>query len=221
MGALIHDLDHPGTNNDFEVKRGTELARRYNNDAVLERHSVSEGLKLCKENADLNWLNSFNNEGDQAYVENFITEAVLATDPAKHGKVLREAIALITEGPKDYGGNQPSFFNRQNPEHRLFIGRLFLHSADISNPLHSSFEVARDWAIRVTTEFSRQATKEKKLQLPVTPFMQGLDSEYNIAKVQISFFGFMVSYVYNHRIYITPIAYLELVILLIAGPTFV
>ena len=83
-------------------------------------------------------------------------------------------------------------FDRTNPKHRLFIGRLFLHSADISNPLHSSFEVARDWAVRVIIEFSRQATKEKELQLEVTSYMDGLDSKYNIAKVQISFFGFMV-----------------------------
>ena len=197
MGALIHDLDHPGTNNDFEVKRATELARRYDNDAVLERHSISEGLKLCKESPDLDWLKSFENLDDREYIEHFITESVLATDPARHGVILREAISFLEEGPKIYGGSEPSFFSSKNPEHRLFIGRLFLHSADIVNPVHSSFDVARDWAVRVTTEFTRQAAKEKELQLPVTSFMEGLDNEYNIAKVQISFFGFMVQPLYQ------------------------
>ncbi|KAL7516533.1 hypothetical protein ACHAWX_001541 [Stephanocyclus meneghinianus] len=191
MGGLIHDLDHPGTNNDFEVKRGTKLARQYSNDSVLERHAISEGLKLCHENEDLNWLKSFDTE-DRKYVENYITEAILATDPARHGGVLREALAFVEEGPKTFYSGSGSYFDRNNPRHRLFIGRLFLHGADIANPLHCSFEVARDWAVRVTTEFSRQVSKERELQLPVTVFMDGLDNEYNVAKTQISFFAFMV-----------------------------
>lgn len=197
MGGLIHDLDHPGTNNDFEVKRGSELARRYDNDAVLERHSINQGLALCKENPALDWLNSFGTDEDRQYIEHFITESVLATDPARHGQVLKEALAFIEEGPKSYDGTNLTFFDNKNPEHRLFIGRLFLHSADISNPIHTSFEVARDWAIRVTAEFSRQASKERELKLPVTSFMDGLDNEYHIAKIQISFFGFMVQPLYH------------------------
>ena len=201
VGALIHDLDHPGTNNDFEVKRNTELAQKYQNDSVLERHSISEGLNLCTENLELDWLKSFDNVEDRKYVENYITEAILATDPARHATIMKEALAFVEEGPKAYGNAtskslcesaELANFDRSNLQHRLFIGRLFLHSADISNPLHSSFDVARDWAVRVTTEFSRQASKEKELHLQVTSYMDGLDSEYNIAKVQISFFEFMV-----------------------------
>jgi hypothetical protein len=201
VGALIHDLDHPGNNNDFEVKRNTELAQKYGNDSVLERHAISEGLNLCAKNPELDWLKSFENEEDRKYVESYITEAVLATDPARHATILKEALAFIDEGPKAYGSATSATasesvelmqFDRTYEQHRLFIGRIFLHSADISNPLHSSFEVARDWAVRVTTEFSRQASKEKELRLEVTSYMDGLDSEYNIAKVQISFFAFMV-----------------------------
>jgi len=201
VGALIHDLDHPGTNNDFEVKRNTELAQKYHNDSVLERHSISEGLNLCARNPELDWLKSFDNVEDRKYVENYITEAILATDPARHATIVKEALAFVEEGPKAYDSVtseslsesvELTQFDRANLKHRLFIGRLFLHSADISNPLHASFDVARDWAVRVTTEFSRQASKEKELSLEVTSYMDGLDSEYNIAKVQISFFAFMV-----------------------------
>ena len=151
IAGLIHDLDHPGTNNDFEVKRETELARRYENDAVLERHSISEGLRLCKENSDFDWIKSIQNIDDRKYIEQCITNAILATDPARHGQVLREAIAFIERGFNVYNGLGPNFFNIEDKEHRFFIGRLFLHAADIINPLHSSFEVARDWAVRVTT----------------------------------------------------------------------
>mmetsp|Transcript_32654 Transcript_32654/g.68681 ORF Transcript_32654/g.68681 Transcript_32654/m.68681 type:complete len:342 (-) Transcript_32654:45-1070(-) len=214
MGALIHDLDHPGTNNDFEVKRITDLAKLYENDAVLERHSISMGLGLCRNNPDLDWLKSFD-EKDREYVKHFISEIILGTDPARHGGVVKEALAFVEKGPQDYQSKSTSeasskpdtktssssspmtYFNQNDPQHRLFIGRLTLHCADIFNPVNSSFEVASDWAIRVTTEFTRQANKEKQLQLPITTFMDGLDSEYKIAKLQIGFFNFMVKPLFN------------------------
>mmetsp|Transcript_43901 Transcript_43901/g.92374 ORF Transcript_43901/g.92374 Transcript_43901/m.92374 type:complete len:463 (+) Transcript_43901:129-1517(+) len=213
MGALIHDLDHPGTNNDFEVKRSTSLAKQYDNDAVLERHAVNMGLSLCEEKPEFDWLQSFD-EKDREYVKHFITESVLATDPARHGEIVKEALAFAQKGPQNYQSTsasetlnsnghsssaspQMAYFNKNDPQHRLFIGRLTLHAADISNPVHTSFEVASDWAIRVTTEFSKQAKREKELQLPVTSFMDGLDSEVDIAKVQINFFRFMVKPLFN------------------------
>jgi len=210
MGALIHDLHHPGTNNDFEVKRSTPLAKRYGNDAVLERHAINMGLNMCQENPDLDWLNSFDQD-DREYVKHFLSESVLATDPARHADIVNEALSFVENGLKDYQTNsnpdvsesdyEPSssmtHFNSDDPTHRLFLGKLILHSADISNPLHVSFEVASDWAIRVITEFSRQAEKEKQLQLPVTTFMDGLDSQVKIAKVQIGFFRFMVKPLYH------------------------
>lgn len=209
LGALIHDLDHPGTNNDFEVKRSTTLAKTYENDAVLERHSINMGLNLCQENPGLDWLKSFADEKDLEYVKHYITESVLATDPARHASVIKEALAFVQKGPQDYQSTSTSeassksdsptlsYFNQCDPQHRLFIGRIILHCADISNPVHSSFEVASDWAIRVTAEFTRQAIKEKQLQLPVTPFMDGLDSEYKISKLQIGFFLWMVKPLFN------------------------
>jgi hypothetical protein len=34
-------------------------------------------------------------------------------------------------------------------------------------------------------EFTKQAEKEQQLKLPVTTYMDGLDSQYKIAKMQI------------------------------------
>ena len=189
MGALIHDLDHPGTNNDFEVKRNTSLAKLYDNDAVLERHSINVGLNMCLENPDLDWWKSFQDEKDREYMKKYISESILATDPAKHASIVKEALSFVEKGPP--------YFNKNDPQHRIFIGRLILHSADITNPLHSSFEVASDWAIRVVTEFDKQAKREKELQLPVTSFMDGLDNQVSIAKTQIGFYQFMLKPLFN------------------------
>jgi hypothetical protein len=206
MGALIHDLDHPGTNNDFEVKRSTSLAKLYDNDSVLERHAINIGLTMCLENPHLDWLKSFQDEKDREYVKKYISECVLATDPARHASIVKEALAIVQKGPQDYESTSTSdalksssmtYFNKNDPQHRLLIGRLILHSVDISNPVHSSFEVASDWAIRVVTEFDKQAKREKELQLPVTSFMDGLDSQVSIATTQIAFFEWMVKPLFN------------------------
>ena len=208
FGALIHDLDHPGTNSDFEVKRSSSLAQLYGNDAVLERHSINMGLSMCRDNPDLDILKPFNDE-DLEYIKHFIGESVLATDPARHGTIVKEGLAFVEKGLQDYrqgeekeeeeeeSGESKStaaqtYFDKNNPQHRLYIGRLILHSSDISNPCANQFQTSADWAIRVVTEFTRQAEKEKRLQLPVTEFMDGLDSKYKIAKLQIGFFNFMV-----------------------------
>lgn len=200
MGGLIHDLDHPGTNNDFEIKRSTSLAKLYDNDAVLERHAINMGLNLCDENPELDWLSSFEDK-DREYVKQFIAESVLSTDPARHGAMLKEALAFVEKGPQSYQSSSSTselaYFNREDPQHRQFIGGLLLHAGDIFNPLHCNFQVASDWAIRVTIEFTRQVNKEKELQLPVTTFMDGLDSQVKIAKMQIGFFSWMVKPLFN------------------------
>jgi hypothetical protein len=196
-----------GTNNEFEVRTSTSLAKLYDNDSVLERHSINTGLNMCRENPDLDWLKSFN-DNDHEHVRHFVSEVILATDPARHGEILKAAIALVDKGPQCYESTSifeasdidsdcspptpKTYFNRNDPQHRLFIGRLLLHSADISNPVHCSFQVASDWAIRVAIEFTKQAEKEQQLKLPVTPHMDGLDSQYEIAKMQIGFFQYMV-----------------------------
>ena len=187
MGALIHDLDHPGTNNDFETKRETSLAARYENNAVLELHSISETFVLCEDDR-LDWLSSFRDEKTRKHIQHFITESVLATDPARHASIVNKALAHSC---------QACHFDKESAEDRLFLGGLVLHCADIANPTHPVFSVAADWAIRVTTEFSRQAKKERALGLDVAEFMEGLDSQYKIAKLQIGFFRFMVKPLFN------------------------
>merc|ERR1719253_2480921 len=41
VAALAHDMDHPGTNNQFQVKSGSTLALLYNDRSVLEMHHAA------------------------------------------------------------------------------------------------------------------------------------------------------------------------------------
>ena len=41
FAAMIHDLEHTGTNNIFHKQSSSNLARLYNDKSVLENHHVS------------------------------------------------------------------------------------------------------------------------------------------------------------------------------------
>lgn len=230
IGGLVHDLDHPGNDNNFEVKTETELAAKYENVSVIENHSISESFELCRSKDELNWLKSFGAEEnartetrntvnsaeeearrdtatagtkDRQYFEMYMREIILATDPAKHGDFVEQALQLIDDGRGSSSPTQgeaeptdtdesPEFFDRNDPKSRLLLGSLIIKSADISNPVIPNFPAAQDWATRVISEFTRQASKELELSISVTPYMEDLDTDVKVAIVQQNFFGFMV-----------------------------
>ena len=184
LGALIHDLDHTGFNNDFEVKSKSELAQTYAGVSVLENHSISATFNLLSKPE----MDIFNNlsDDDRSCVIYFMKEVILATDPAHHSALTKELSDLVQSC------RYSQTFESSDPDSRLLLGKVIMHASDISNPVHENFIVAKDWCARVTAEFSYQAEMEKAQGLPVTPFMEGLDTEYKVAKLQIGFFQFMV-----------------------------
>lgn len=46
--AIIHDLDHPGVNNAFQVNSGSYLATLYNDRSVLENHHCAQAFELLR-----------------------------------------------------------------------------------------------------------------------------------------------------------------------------
>ncbi len=57
FAALVHDIDHPGNNNDFEINSKSPLALIYNDISVLESHHASVAFRLL-EKEDLNFMKS-------------------------------------------------------------------------------------------------------------------------------------------------------------------
>ena len=192
FGALIHDVDHPGTNNAFEVARKTGLAQKYKDKAVLEANSVDVAYDeiLAEEGCDIfHRLRVEEGRADEVQrILDLARDYVLATDAADHGNML-EKLASIAEG----GGPKASyaFWNKNDPAHRTLLAHAIIHTADISNPAAPSFVIARDWCLRISREFHRQVAEERRLGLPVTAFMDGLDDEYAIAKQQQGVYRFM------------------------------
>ena len=192
FGALIHDVDHPGTNNAYEVARKTDLAQKYNDNAVLEANSVDVAYDeiLTEEGCDIfHRLREEEGRADEVQrILHLARDYVLATDATDHGNML-DKLVKIAEG----GGLKATcaFWNKNDPTHRTLLAHAIIHTADISNPAAPSFVIARDWCLRISREFHRQVNEERRLGLPVAAYMDGLDDEYAIAKQQQAFYKFM------------------------------
>ena len=63
LSAAAHDIDHPGTNNLFEIKRRSKLAILYNDVAVLENHHAASFFFMTEnENQNCNVFSSLTDE---------------------------------------------------------------------------------------------------------------------------------------------------------------
>ena len=49
IASAAHDVDHPGTNNLFEIKTKSKLATLYNDSAVLENHHAATFFFLIED----------------------------------------------------------------------------------------------------------------------------------------------------------------------------
>jgi putative methionine-R-sulfoxide reductase with GAF domain len=178
LGGLVHDVDHRGKNNAFEVAAWSELAIRYNNISVLENHHASTTFRLLMVQ-DSNCIEGMAKE-QQNELRGTLVGVVLATDMANHNSHMKEV-----ENHKEKG------FDENDTKDRQTLCNLLVHCADLSNPIAANFDVARKWALMVVEEFSEQVAEEKRQGLPVTQFMDGLDTEHKVAKLQIGFYNYV------------------------------
>ena len=179
LSALVHDVDHPGRTNLFEINSGSELSILYNDISVLENHHSSVAFRLMQK-AGANILSQFSLE-DRKDIRNTMITCILSTDMSKHSALIEEAKTI------------PSTLNCpiKSSSEQLFLGKLLLHAADLSGP-GKVFSVAREWASRVTAEFNAQVRLETELGLPILSYMAATD-EHSFLKNEIVFSGFFVA----------------------------
>lgn len=167
--ALVHDVDHPGNDNQWEIKTNSKLAQKYNNVSVLENNSIDVTARLL----DQPELNIFSSLGPKAEKDarKRIVSLVLATDFSRHQDFLDRLQRAITS-------NRASFKNKQFMD--LITGSL-IKAADIANTT-KPFYLARYWGGRVMQEFWRQGIREKENQLEVGPLNDPSIMDVNAAQ---------------------------------------
>uniref|UniRef100_A0A7R9UAZ1 PDEase domain-containing protein n=1 Tax=Pinguiococcus pyrenoidosus TaxID=172671 RepID=A0A7R9UAZ1_9STRA len=179
LAALCHDVGHPGLTNAYLVARSDPLAIQHNDDAVLERHHCAATFQLLRkpENGVLVFFS------DEAYRElrKVVIHAILHTDMAQHGRIVRE---LQQRDPENPWGDPED--EGQNEANALLLRSAVVHAADL-NGQAQPWDLANKWGDRVLQEFRSQAKGELRNQLPLTGFMHSLADKISEAKVQKGF----------------------------------
>jgi hypothetical protein len=85
ISAAAHDMDHPGNNNQFEVKTKSVLAAKYSNTSVLENHHLAS-LMMILEEPECSVLESLSEE-NLVEIKKQMTANILSTDIAQHAAI--------------------------------------------------------------------------------------------------------------------------------------
>ena len=193
ISGAIHDLGHPGYNNNFLINNKDEKAIRYNDQSVLENYHVSEGFYIILKKNGCNIFESMSND-DYKYCRKRIIQCVLATDMTLHNKEFQLLKTKIKTFQIKNGHNVEKIFQISDPvanfNTKQHILNTLIHSADISNPT-KPLDIYKQWAQKVIDEFFRQGDMEKKLGLPIS-----FGCDRNIVTLPQSQLGFIEAIVF-------------------------
>jgi cAMP-specific phosphodiesterase 4 len=201
VGALAHDIGHPGVNAGYLINTRHDLAMTYNDTSVLENMHVATLYKLLRDEPNADPFAKLK-DADWKHARKTIVSAVLATDMAHHFTMVSEADVFfqVNEGKLSNSAERVALF-RENPKNADFLVRLWMHTADISNPV-KNFTVCQKWCTAVTDEFFAQGDRERLEGLPVSAMMDRATT--NTSQLQVNFIEFVVGPLYAGLIKICP-----------------
>jgi len=159
LGALGHDVGHPGLNNAFLKKVKHPFSLPVNDKAILENYHMCATWQVMENHQLLNGVVE-----DIEKVRKVMIDSILSTDMMVHFKILEEF--------------------KTSTETSLLLG-VILHAADIGNATFN-FEGFKEWGLRITQEMQDQYDAEKALGLHPAEFMKYGD-EKSYAKGQCGF----------------------------------
>jgi len=182
IAAAVHDVGHPGINNQFHIASKHELALLYNDRSVLENYHAAYAFRLLMrpENNILAKLES--SQYDEC--RRMIIDMVLSTDLQHHFEYMGQFKSMLSS----------SATAATDTKFRAFGMRMAVKCADVGHaakPLHQHLQ----WCSRVCEEFYKQGDQERKRKLPISPFMDR--NNPNVPKSQIGFFDFIVGPMYE------------------------
>ncbi|KAL4094581.1 hypothetical protein PRIC1_010240 [Phytophthora ramorum] len=176
VAAAIHDFRHPGKNNNFMIKSGSDLTIEFSDSSVLERMHLAEAFFLTKDPL----FNIFVglSPGQYSEVRKAIVEMVLSTDLTVHLQLVGSLkTALISQEDAEV-------------EHSpMLLMKIVIKCADLG---HSSkaLKLHARWSDLIIEEFFLQGDDEHTLGMDISPFMNR-NSE-NSARNQVGFFEFII-----------------------------
>jgi hypothetical protein len=187
LSCLVHDLEHPGTNNLYQINAETLLAIRYNDISVLENHHCALAFAIFGQQ-DSNIFAPLTLT-QRKRIRKTMIELILSTDMSFHFALngeLGECVNRNFPEVKEPAATEVTLFAEKD---RVIFLRSLLHAADISNPC-KPWHVGKKWSDLVVEEFFAQGDREKKEGLPVTMNMDRSTTSQD--EISLNFNDFIV-----------------------------
>ncbi|XP_052719901.1 cGMP-dependent 3',5'-cyclic phosphodiesterase-like isoform X3 [Crassostrea angulata] len=150
VSSLGHDLDHRGTNNQYQMSSKSVLAALYSSEgSVMERHHFAQ--TMCIVNTD--GCNIFENLSSKDYttVLDLVRDIILATDLAHHLKIMNSLKEMAKVG-----------FDTKNERHHSLLLCLLMTASDLSDQT-KPWDNTKHVAALIYREFFSQGDMEKSL----------------------------------------------------------
>uniref|UniRef100_A0A224YV33 Phosphodiesterase n=1 Tax=Rhipicephalus zambeziensis TaxID=60191 RepID=A0A224YV33_9ACAR len=182
FAGAIHDVDHPGVTNQYLINTSSELAIMYNDESVLENHSLAVSFKLLQDET----CNIFENltKKQRLTLRKMVIDMVLATDMSKHMSLLADLKTMVET--KKVAGSGVLLLD--NYTERIQVLQNMIHCADLSNPT-KPLELYRTWVDLVMSEFFMQGDKERAENLDISPMCDRHTA--TIEKTQVGFIDYI------------------------------
>ncbi|XP_012578854.1 PREDICTED: cone cGMP-specific 3',5'-cyclic phosphodiesterase subunit alpha' isoform X2 [Condylura cristata] len=191
--AFCHDIDHRGTNNLYQMKSTSPLAKLHGS-SILERHHLEYSKTLLQDES----LNIFQNLNKRQFetVIHLFEIAIIATDLALYFKK-RTLFQKIVDACKKMETEQEAIkYVTIDPTRKEIIMAMMMTACDLS-AITKPWEVQSQVALLVANEFWEQGDLERTvLQQQPIPMMDR-NKKDELPKLQVGFIDFVCTFVYK------------------------
>ncbi|XP_014782380.1 cGMP-specific 3',5'-cyclic phosphodiesterase [Octopus bimaculoides] len=182
IASLLHDLDHRGTNNEFQVKTSSPLTTLYDT-SVLEHHHIDRAIRMLN-TAETNIFQNLSAKNYQHGLK-FIEKAILATDVKDYDAVINSFREIIKEGDK-------AFECQENID--LLIS-VIMAACDLS-AVTKPWPFERNAAVKIAAELFEQGDKEKTLHQDIEDLMDR-EKRYKFPEIEVEYFDSLCAPLYQ------------------------
>ncbi|XP_052028356.1 cone cGMP-specific 3',5'-cyclic phosphodiesterase subunit alpha' isoform X1 [Apodemus sylvaticus] len=191
--AFCHDIDHRGTNNLYQMKSTSPLARLHGT-SILERHHLEYSKTLLQDES----LNIFQNLNKRQFetVIHLMEVAIIATDLALYFKK-RTMFQKIVDSCEQMESEEETIkYVTADPTKKEVIMAMMMTACDLS-AITKPWEVQSQVALLVANEFWEQGDLERTvLQQQPIPMMDRSKKD-ELPKLQVGFIDFVCTFVYK------------------------
>ncbi|XP_036120890.1 cone cGMP-specific 3',5'-cyclic phosphodiesterase subunit alpha' [Molossus molossus] len=191
--AFCHDIDHRGTNNLYQVKSTSPLAKLHGN-SILERHHL-ECSKTLLQDESLNIFQNLNKRQFETVIHLFEV-AIIATDLALYFKKRTMFQKIVDACEKMETEEEAIKYVTADPTKKEIIMAMMMTACDLS-AITKPWEVQSQVARLVASEFWEQGDLERTvLQQQPIPMMDR-NKKDELPKLQVGFIDFVCTFVYK------------------------